>query len=62
MLVVLPIPASSLSADAPTAESYAVALTPVLRLWHSGEDTVLERESLRQYIREQRILAPWIVE
>ncbi|MBL8678072.1 MAG: SDR family NAD(P)-dependent oxidoreductase [Myxococcales bacterium] len=59
MLIILPTPESPLAAYAPTLESYSVPLSPVKRLWHSGEDECLSRDELREYLEAQSILAPW---
>ena len=34
--------------------------TPVTRSWHSGEDTPLTREQLREYFRAHEVLASWM--
>jgi len=39
--------------------SYPPNAIPVKRAWCSAEDTYLDREQLRRYLREQRVLAPW---
>jgi len=61
MLLVLPIADSPLSAPIPSLEQYPVTLSPVQRLWHSGEDTCLTRDELRQYLLAHDILGPWRV-
>jgi UDP-N-acetylglucosamine 4,6-dehydratase len=62
MLIIPPLPESPLSVNAPAIDGYPVALSPVKRQWHSGEDACLTQDELRQYLRAQEILAPWKID
>lgn len=62
MLIVLPLRESTWAVTVPEASQYPVPLSAVERVWHSGEDVLLTRSELQQYLREQGILAPWKVD
>lgn len=61
MLVVLPQRDSSLAALPPDATAYSVPLRPVEREWHSGKDECMSINALRDYLRAEKILEPWMV-
>jgi UDP-N-acetylglucosamine 4,6-dehydratase/5-epimerase len=59
MLIVMPQRESSLALQPPPLDAYGVQMTPVGREWHSGKDRCLTVEEVRDYLRDQEILAPW---
>ncbi|MDP3278764.1 MAG: SDR family NAD(P)-dependent oxidoreductase [Deltaproteobacteria bacterium] len=60
LLIVLPHRVSALSVEEPRPEAYNIALKPVTRLWHSGEDTCMTQDELSAYFQTHNLLGPWL--
>jgi FlaA1/EpsC-like NDP-sugar epimerase len=59
MLILPPVGESSITGAHEGPRGYGVAIAPVQRAWHSGEDTCMTQDELRTYLRKHEILGPW---
>jgi FlaA1/EpsC-like NDP-sugar epimerase len=53
-------PSGAVEIDGGWTEGEITALAPVTREWNSATDTYMSRSEIVQYLREERVLAPFL--